>query len=178
MQPTLLAFVDGVERGRLEPPAQLEERAWLLAVAAVQMNVVDRVVRPILRLHVTGASAPQVIDLAAHTRVDIALVNASETPAMFAELNTAGLGGAAARLAIAVDGVPGKAAVLAPDLLEAEPPPRAFGHVFSRWLRDGGHESGYDLTDFQSVPMGVKYERIASGPAGPPLIVSYLISVS
>ncbi len=178
MHPTLVAFVDGAERARLEPPAKIEQRAWLLAVAAVQMNVTDGVVRPILRLHVTGAPAPRVIELDKRAQVDIALVRPGETPAAMPELTMTGLDGAAARLAVAVDGIPGEEAVLSRSLLGAAPPARAFGHVYSRWLRDGGHESGYDLTDFQAGSDGIKHERIETASAQPSVVVSYLISVS
>jgi hypothetical protein len=59
-----------------------------------------------------------------------------------------------------LDGAEVGAAALAPAQRHASPPPRAFGHVFCRWLRAGADEPGFDLTEFVSQPAGRKWERI------------------
>ncbi|HEY7955735.1 MAG TPA: hypothetical protein VII38_10605, partial [Polyangia bacterium] len=86
-------------------------------------------------------------------------------------------GGAAARLALALDETPIDEIALWPAGLAAAPPPRAFGHVFCRWLRSGAIEPGFDLTDFLSLPPGAKYERRVSRPLASGEVVSYALAL-
>ncbi len=166
--PALIGYVDGVERVRLTPPDALVERAWLLAVMAVQVNVVGGRRRAILRSNRTGHE-PDVIELPDAAVVHIAVggddaelpeLDAPDTPT----------------LALHIDG-----ALVQSEPLDAAltrtPTPRAFGHVYSRWLRDGGHETGYDITPFASVPRGQKHARSASGETVVGTVISYAIRV-
>jgi hypothetical protein len=128
---------------------------------------------------VTGAAAPTVIDLPARVVVHVALAApraaAAELPwAAVPELDAAD----AARVAMFAGGAVVAEARLPRDDLALRPAPRAFGHMFSRWLRAGGHESGFDLTPFASLARGVKHRRIASAPADVDQIVSYALAIA
>lgn len=61
---------------------------------------------------------------------------------------------------------------------ELAPAPRAFGHVFCRWLRDGGVEAGFDLTAFLSRVEGEKYERLLARPLAVGEIVTYTVQTA
>ncbi len=54
-------------------------------------------------------------------------------------------------------------------------PPRAYGHVYCRYRRDGRHEPGFDLTDFLSIPEGPKYEPRLPRAVEPGRVVSYAL---
>jgi hypothetical protein len=164
--PRLVARVDGAQVASLEPPASIHPRAWLLAVMAVQIRTVEGALRPILRVHVTGGAAATIIDLPPRARVDIGL-GIVPVPVPVPVPMPDGI-------ALHIDNEPVAAAPLTPRL----PASRAFGHVFSRWLRDGGHESGCDLTAFVALPGGEAFPRLASRALSPPALVSYTISIT
>lgn len=185
--PSLVAFVDGAEVARLSPKPvlsraegpELGARAWLLAVMAVQVTVAEGAVRAILRAHVTGGAAPIVVPLASGSRVDIAIAESAVAPNAVPLTIPRVEPTAAASLTLARDGAVAGTAHLARAALTADPPPRAFAHVYSRWLRGGGHESGYDLTDFLSLPRGTKFERRLQGAVKvPPTFISLVFSAS
>jgi len=50
--------------------------------------------------------------------------------------------------------------------------------VFCRWLRSGGFEAGFDLTDFLLLAPGKMYQRKVHRPLQPGLTASYAINVA
>jgi len=166
-----VAFVDGSERLRVDPPAAIAPRAWVLGVIAVQATVEEGRAVARLRAGRTG-SEPRVIALPERALVQVALVG-EHAPAPIAPPADE----ADAAIALFLDGEPLAAARLAPAARAASPPTRAFGHVYCRWLRDGGCEPGFDLTDFLSLPEGEKYPRLVARPLAAGQLVSYRLAI-
>jgi hypothetical protein len=160
--PRLVVYLDGRPCAEVAPPVPFPSRAWLLGVVAVQATVEAN--RPVarLRVHVTGAPQPTVVPLGRTALVQVALCEALAPP--LPAIAGPGTDEAVARLVLLRGGERLAEARLLPGGLAAEPAPRAFSHVFCRWLRDGGIEPGCDLTDFLSLPEGTKYERLVSAP--------------
>jgi hypothetical protein len=172
MNEALIAFVDGVERARIAAPVDFAGRAWLLGVVAVQATVEGGRVAARLRAHLTGAGAPTIVPLAPRACVHVALA-AGAAPPLLAPIEPPALAGAAARLALFLDGARVAEAALERARMLDRPAPRAFGHVYCRWLRDGAPEPGWDLTAFLSLRGGTKYPRLAAGPLGPGQVAGY-----
>lgn len=160
--PRLLVYLDGRPCAEVAPPVPFPPRAWLLGVVAVQATV--EAGRPVarLRVHVTGASKPTVVPLGETALVQVALCEDQVPP--WPAVALPGRDEAAARLVLLRGGERLAMARLLGGALSTAPAPRAFSHVFCRWLREGGIEPGCDLTDFLSLPEGVKYERLVSAP--------------
>ena len=175
--PELVVFVDGKERHRIAAPDDFGARAWLLGVVAVQVSVEDGKVVGRVRGNLTGADAAWVEVLPARAVAQVAVVPAGAHAPPLPAIEPRDPEPAAARLTLYLDGEPLVGAVLAADALADDPPRRAFGHVFSRFLPGGAvDEPGFDLTDFLSLPEGVKYERIHTGKIVPGQVVSYAFS--
>jgi hypothetical protein len=174
MFPELVTFVDGLEWLRTRAPAELGPRAWILGVVAVQLSVESGRLTAQVRANVTG-DAPSLRPLPSSAIIQIALVAPGAPAPPLPALQVPPLAGAEARLALFLDGDPVDEVALSPALFAAEPPPRAFGHVFCRWLRSGEVEPGFDLTDFCSQPPGQKYERRVIRSLSVGETVSYLI---
>jgi hypothetical protein len=174
--PDLIAFIDGEPRLRLAAPEQFAARAWILGVVAVQATVADGRVRARLRAHTTGAAAPTLLPLGDRACVHVALVapGAPPPPALPGAAPPPDAAGGAV-LALSVDGEPVAAASLGAAALHDSPPPRAFGHVFCRWLRDGGAEPGCDLTRFAPPIAGAAWPRLAVRTLRMGQIVEYVI---
>jgi hypothetical protein len=172
--PRLLVYLDGVPCAEVVPPVPFPSRAWLLGVVAVQATVEGA--RPVarLRVHLTGAPQPTVVALGERALVQVALCEdkVPTRPAVVAP----GPEEAAASLVLLRDGERLATACLFREALATEPAPRAFSHVFCRWLREGGIEPGCDLTDFLSLPEGTKYERLVSAPLEVDEVISILWS--
>lgn len=156
---------------RVEPPSTIAPRAWALGVAAVQVWVEEGRVLARLRRNVTGSVAV-VVPLPQRALVDVGLAVVPPPRAFVLPDDDA-----AARLALFVDGEPVADAVLPRDRLRDDPAPRAYGHVFCRWLRDGGHELGCDLTGFESRAEGEKVERLVVRALSPGQSVSYALVI-
>ncbi len=166
MTPALHLFLDGEPVGRIEP-GRFGARAWLLGVAAVQVTVEDGRPSARLRAHVTGGGAARTWPLAARAVVHVAFTDGEPPP--LPAIAPPPLDGATARLALFLDGELVETAPLDRAALAA----RAFGHVFCRWLREGGCEPGCDLTGFAAPPPGEKYRRLAARPLTVGAVVSY-----
>ena len=164
MGPRLIAFVGGVEVARVAPPADMRPRSWVLGVMAVQATVERGQPVARLRIHLTGAAAPQLVALPEPACVAIAFVDEDPSIPSISAAPPSLAPGEAAALTLSLNGAPIARAPLLRDALAASPPPRAFAHVFCRWLRDGAPEPGCDLTHFLSIPEGTKFERVASRP--------------
>jgi hypothetical protein len=176
--PALSLYVGDEAVHRLSAPASFGERRWILGVAAIQVEAQGGAVRARLRAHVTGAAAPFVRELASPAIVHVAFggESARALPREVAALDAAAAplsDDAAVRLLLFLDGTPIASVALPPERLREQPAVRAFGHVFCRWIRDGSFEPGFDLTDFLSLPPGVKYERQVSRALETGQIVSY-----
>ena len=171
MFPRLLVYLDGTPCAEVAPPVPFPSRAWLLGVVAVQATVEAE--RPVarLRVHLTGASQPTVVPLGASALVQVALCQ-DRVPAL-PTVALPEVDEAAAQLLLLYGNERLATARLLPGALSSEPVPRAFSHVFCRWLREGDIEPGFDLTDFLSLPEGIKYERLVSAP----LAVGEVISI-
>ena len=172
--PALWVRAGGGAARAVRAPADFGTRAWILGVVAVQVAVEEGQVVARLRSHVTGAAEPVVEALPSGSQVHVVL-GGGEARLRDAEVvNLPPLASSQqARLSLFVDGTLIKNAVLRPDHVNRDSPPRAFGHVFCRWLREGQPEPGYDLTDFLSLASGVKYRRIANGVLKESQVVSY-----
>ena len=81
MTPALEAWMDGARVARLEAPAQIAPRDWILGVLAVQFDVEKGKVVARLRGNVTGAEEPAVVELVPPAVVHITLVEGA-TPAL------------------------------------------------------------------------------------------------
>jgi hypothetical protein len=172
----LRCFVDGELWREIAAPSfdklrtsGIAPRAWLLGVAAVQFSVENGGVIAQARVNRTGLQ-PEVLPLRAPSLVQVSLGDA-RLPAI-APLEP---GAAAARVALHVGGEPLGEVSLARDSLSARPPPRAFGHVYCRWLREGGIEPGCDLTEFASVAEGGTFQRRVLRAIAVGDVVSYAI---
>jgi hypothetical protein len=170
--PKLVACVGDDEWCRVEQP-ELGARAWALGVVAVQITVEGGRVRGQVRAHATLAPAPEVRPLPASAVVTIQLVPDGETPLAPPTLPPLELAGATARLAVYCDESLLDVVSLPPASSDGT---RAFGHVFCRWLRAGGIEPGFDLTDFVLLPPGRMYERRINRPLEPGHTVSYVLA--
>lgn len=170
--PRLLVYLDGGLCAEVAPPVPFPPRAWLLGVVAVQATVEEG--RPVarLRVHVTGAAQPTVVPLGGAALVQVALCE-GRVPSLPTVAPT-GRDEAVARLALLHGGERLAEGRLVAAALAAAPAPRAFSHVFCRWLREGGIEPGCDLTDFLSLPEGTKYERLVSAP----LAIGEVVSIA
>ncbi|HEY7955619.1 MAG TPA: hypothetical protein VII38_10010, partial [Polyangia bacterium] len=133
--PELRIFVDGVAWTELAAPSEIAPRDWILGVVAVQLTVENDQVRARLRAGATG-SAVKVRTLGP-SLVQVALVRHGDPSPTLPRFAAPALGAAAARLALALDETSIDEIALLPAALTAAPPPRAFGHVFCRWLRSG-----------------------------------------
>jgi hypothetical protein len=173
MPPALVTFIDGEEWTRVEQPP-LGARAWMLGVVAVQLGVEGGRVVGQLRAHATQAPAPEVRPIVAPTLVQVQLVAEGETPLAPPTPPPPELAGAAARLQLYFDFDPLASVELPPRSPEST---RAFGHVFCRWLRSGGYEAGFDLTDFLLLPPGKMYERKLNRRLEPGQTVTYAIDL-
>ncbi len=167
MLPSLVVHLEDREWTRLAPPEDLGARAWLLAVVAVQLTGVEGQVRA----HLTGRAQAKVhpFDQSSTVHVSLGDSHICRLPPM------ADLGDFAARIELFHDAVPIREVVL--ERLARSPTPRAFGHVFCRYLRSGEIEPGYDLTEFISQPAGAKYQRVVQQPLAVGHTVSYRITL-
>jgi hypothetical protein len=104
----------------------------------------------------------------------VQLVPRGESPLVPPPLPLPELAGAAARLQAYLDEEPLASVELPPKSPETT---RAFGHVFCRWLRAGGFEAGFDLTDFLLLPPGKMYQRKMNRPLAPGQTVTYAIDL-
>jgi hypothetical protein len=177
--PGLKVHVDERAACTLERPAAAKNRAWLLGVVAVQLRVENGHVTARLRAHRTGDATPTVVELAHAALVRVALTDgetaASDAPVAW---DPAPRAGERARVTLFLEGEPIGEAVLKEAAMRSDPPPRAFGHVFCRWLRDGSSEPGFDLTDFISPPPGLKFARKILRPLAVGQTVAYGLSLT
>jgi hypothetical protein len=179
MFPYLHVRVGADEWTRVAAPEQLGERDWLLGVVAVQMAVESGKVTAQVRAHLTGQDEPQVHGLAHGSVMHVTLVEGGGIAPLPPQVTAPELlHGAVAALALFVDGTLRETAYLAPAGLTLDPPPRAFGHVFCRYVRDGSFEPGYDVTHFLSLPQGEKYERAVQERLEAGRTISYAIAIS
>jgi hypothetical protein len=177
MGPALEAYLDGTRVARLTAPAEIAPRDWILGVMAVQLEVEADKVRARLRANMT-ADEPMVVELAPPAVVHFLLADADAPPPALPPIGSPTSHDACARVRVFLDGhLIGDAELIAPPAA-GEPAARGFGHVFCRWLRDGGHEPGFDLTDFKSRPEGAKYERLVARTLESGQIVSYGLAVA
>jgi hypothetical protein len=164
---------------RVAAPEELGERDWLLGVVAVQLAVEGGKVTAQARAHLTGQAEPVVSGLAHGSVLHVTLVeNGGIAPVPPKVEPPELLHGAVAALALYVDGTLKETAYLAPAGLTLDPPPRAFGHVFCRFVKDGSFEPGYDVTHFLSIPQGEKYERAVAEALVFGQTISYGIAIS
>jgi hypothetical protein len=168
MPPTLVTWVDGEEWTRVARP-DLGARAWALGVVALQLGVERGEVVGQARAHATQAPGPEVRPIAAPTLLQVQLVAEDELPLSPPSLPPPELAGAAARLQLYLDEEAVESVALPPACSDGT---RAFGHVFCRWLRAGGFEAGFDLTDFLLLPPGKMYHRLVNRP----LVIGQTIS--
>jgi len=176
MTPALEAWMDGARVARLEAPAQIAPRDWILGVLAVQFDVDKGKVLARLRGNVTGAEEPAVVELVPPAVVHITLVG-TETPTL-PPIGSPTSHEAFARLRVFLDGNLVGDSELKDAPAAGAPVARGFGHVFCRWLRDGGAETGFDLTDFKSRPEGQKFERILTRGLAVGQVVSYALAAA
>jgi hypothetical protein len=145
----------------LPAPAVIEPRAWALGVAAVQVVVENGKVTARVRRHETGAEEAEIVPIEAPVIVHAcALPPGGEAHIPTIELPTLEADGPLARMAMYVGGAKVAVASLKREDLGLDPAPKAYGHFFCRWLRDGGEEVGCDLTEFQSLTEGEKAHRL------------------
>jgi hypothetical protein len=175
--PSLLAWLDGQVWLRLDPPRQIAPRAWALGVVAMQIQALGTGVTARARAHTTGGSEPVVRPLTADTVLHVAFVDADDSPPappapLAPEIL---LPDHAASLTVLVDGTLLEQTWLARAAQAAMPAPRAFGHAFCRWLRDGSTECGFDLTDFLSRPPGAMFERRVVATVQPGQEVTFVL---
>jgi hypothetical protein len=178
MTPVLEGWLDGKRVAQLQAPAQIAPRDWILGVMAVQFDVAKDQVLARLRGNVTGAEEPQVVDLLLPAVVHIKLVLPDAAAPALPPIGSPTSHEAFARLRVFLDGnLIGDSPLSAPPAA-GTPPARGFGHVFCRWLRDGGVETGFDLTDFKSRPEGSKFERIVTRGLAAGQVVSYALAAA
>lgn len=162
-----------------EAPRDFRGRAWLLGVVAVQVSVVGERLDARVRAHLTGAGAPSVRALGSSSRVEVAY--GDEAPRTDALTSSLALPppalppGAWAQLSLFSRNQWVAAATLPRGATDGT---RAFGHVFCRFLRDGGVEPGFDLTDFLALPPGAKYERLVQRALAPGDTVGYALTLA
>jgi hypothetical protein len=158
----------------LSPP-DLGPRAWMLGVVALQVSIEDNAVVARARAHVTGGEMPQVKSLESGAVLHVSLLETNAPPPALPALPPmeGARGGREPSVELFLDGEFVDRAVLTTGARAAVPPARGFGHVFCRWLRNGGFEPGFDLTDFVSQPLGQKFERRVNRPLELGQTVSY-----
>jgi hypothetical protein len=166
----LVVAIDGAEWTRISAPESLGARAWVLGVVAVQLTVENQRVTAQVRASLTGTPA-QTRPLPSGSIVQIALGEPAQWPAIEPPRTSE-----AAQIRCHHNGLMLAESTLTPTALTQTPPPRAFGHAYCRWLRDGGSEPGFDLTDFLSRPPGEMYERKLHEKLAPGGVVAYAIS--
>jgi hypothetical protein len=178
MTPALEAWMDGARVARLDPPAQIAPRDWILGVLAVQFDVEKGKVLARLRGNVTGAPEPGVVELVPPAVVHVTLVAPGAGPPTLPPIGSPTSHEAFARLRVFLDGnlIGDSELAAAPEA--GQPPARGFGHVFCRWLRSGEAETGFDLTDFKSRPEGVKFERLITRGLSVGQVVSYALAAA
>jgi hypothetical protein len=157
----------------VRPPAEMAPRSWILGVVAVQAGVEGGVVRARLRAHATGEEEAAVMELGGSAVLHVALAR-SEEALVLPTVAVPALEGAAARIAIYLDGEPLAESVLRTPIEGA----RAFAHAFCRWLRDGTYEPGFDLTEFLVRSPGAKFDRSLSRPLAPGKVVSWGVAAA
>jgi hypothetical protein len=170
MWPALGVFLDGKPCRTLPAPADVAPRAWLLGVAAVQARIEEGKPTAQLRVHSTGSEDAFILPLHRTSIVQAGLGDFQLPRITPPELD----GEELARLSVFV----GEKAMADARLTRAslQPNLRAFGHVFCRWLRDGGHEAGCDLTDFLARQEGAMFERKLVHPISRE-VVSYVLTL-
>jgi hypothetical protein len=178
MRPILSAWMDGACVARLACPDDLAARDWVLGVFAVQLELEGPTASARLRGNVTGLDEPIVVPLAPPAVVHLVLGAPDAPPPPLPPIGSPTLLEGTARLRVFLDGAHLHDSDLAAPPLAGQPPARAFGHVFCRWLRDGNPEPGFDLTDFRSRPEGVKYERLIARGLGEGQVVSYGLALA
>jgi hypothetical protein len=139
-------------------------------VAAVQLSVEAGRVVAQARCNRTGEEA-ETIALSAPSLVQIALGDAPALP----RIVPPALGDAGARVQTFLDGEMAGESILPRDALAADPPLRGFGHVWCRWLREGGVEPGFDLTEFAASGEGGKFERIVTRSLVAGAVIGYAV---
>jgi hypothetical protein len=167
--PKLVVWIGGDEWTRVHQP-ELGARAWALGVVAVQISVEEGRVVGQVRAHATQAPAAELRPLTSPSLVQVQLVAEGETPLAPPPIAVQELAGAAARLLVFLDEELVDSVALPPASRDGT---RAFGHVFCRWLRSGGFEPGFDLTDFLMLPPGKMYERRVNRALAPGQTISY-----
>ncbi len=161
----LVTYLDGHPWQHTSPPHSMAPRAWLLGVIAVQLTAGRSHIEAQLRASLTGGEAHTTL-LQDGSIVHVSLGRVARPNVLAPD---------ALGMACYLDGRLIDLIALTPELAGAHPKARAFGHVFCRWLRDGGVEPGFDLTGFQSLALGVKYERLVNRVLAPGQIVSYAL---
>lgn len=162
--------IDGAEWTRIAAPESLGARAWVLGVVAVQLTVENQRITAQVRASLTGTPA-QTHPLRSGSIVQIALGEPTRWPPI-EPLHTS----EAALIRCHHNGLMLAESTLRRAALTQTPEPRAFGHAYCRWLRDGASEPGFDLTDFLSRAPGEMYERKLHEKLAPGDVVAYAIS--
>jgi hypothetical protein len=152
---------------------ELGPRAWALGVVALQVTQEGTAVRAQLRAHATMAPAPELRPLRSPSLIQVQLVPEGETALAPPSLPALELAGARALVQLFLDEEAIDTVALPPGSPDGT---RAFGHVFCRWLRSGGVEPGFDLTDFLSLPPGKMYQRKVNRALQPGQTASYLFA--
>jgi hypothetical protein len=142
-------------------------------VAAVQLSVEAGRVVAQARCNRTGDEA-ETIALSSPALVQIALVDRDVPP--LPPIEPPALGDAGARVQVFSDGESAGEAILSRAALSDDPPRRGFGHVWCRWLREGGVEPGFDLTAFAASGEGGKFERIVTRPLVAGAVIGYAVA--
>jgi hypothetical protein len=173
MSNVLEAYVDGARVARLEAPREIAPRDWILGVIAVQLDIEGGRVSARLKAHTTGASEPTLVELVPPAVVHVVLFPEGAPVPALPPIGSPTSHEACARLRAFLDGNLVGDSELATAPAASGPPARAFGHVFCRWMRDGGAEPGFDLTDFRARPEGEKYERLLARTLAPGQVVTY-----
>ena len=166
-------FLDGEHLHTLAPPSVIAPRDWLLGVIAIQATVEDTRIVARLRAHLTGGGAARQWQLPERATLQILLGDSARAPPCeaFAEEDTG------ARLSLRHRGRT-TTARLPHDHLHEQPAPRAFGHVYCRWLRDGRDEPCCDLTAFLRRQPGEKFERLVAAPVAPGEFITYTFAAA
>jgi hypothetical protein len=162
--PALFTFLGPTLHQRITSPQSFGSRAWIMGVTAVQVNIESGRVMAHVRSHSTGGRTPLPVPLASEDLVHVFLAPAEGPLPALPHVAPPALDGAQARVSVFEEGIFRATAALTKSQLGSFPAPRAFAHVFCRWLRDEPFEAGFDLTDFVSQTEGHKYERILSRP--------------
>jgi hypothetical protein len=146
---------------RLGAPHDMSPRAWLLAVVAAQLEVVDGRVHCRVRAHLTGHAQADVLELAQPTVVHVSLID-DHVPLPELPSIPAGSESSLTGLSLFLDGVHLATTEIDPAELDPSKRLRAFAHTWCRHLKSGAIEPGYDLTRFTEVIPGRMYPRSMS----------------